>query len=153
MMLVSLWLCRSVALKAKLDITCCVEGGGCAINTGCNKRELFWAFRLLKSDPAAGQQCRRRLNAKAVAYSVQRKTQVYEWILEVLSVMETTKRPSYYPNAQNGLLSTWHKCALGNAVRNRFWSSKFSLFKTTAPATSLIRGPCDPVYNSYAATR
>lgn len=48
MMLVSLWLCRSVALKAKLDIACCIEGGGCAIHIGCIEEETALGFKAAK---------------------------------------------------------------------------------------------------------
>lgn len=48
MMLVRLWLCRSVALKAKLDITCFIEGGGCAIHVGCNEEETALGFKATK---------------------------------------------------------------------------------------------------------
>lgn len=52
MMLVSLWLGRSVALKVKLNITCYTEVGGPAVNSGCNENKTavgtrgFWKFSL-----------------------------------------------------------------------------------------------------------
>ena len=60
MMLVSLWLCRSVALKAKLDITSCIEGGGHAIHIGCNEEETALGFKAAKRwfDPSAGETAR-----------------------------------------------------------------------------------------------
>lgn len=45
MMLVSLWLCRGVVLKAKLDITCCIEGGGHAIHIGCIDEETALGYK------------------------------------------------------------------------------------------------------------
>jgi len=46
---------------------------------------------------------------------------------------------------------TWCQ-TLGNTVRNRWWTSTFSLFRTRPPARSLIRRPRDPMEKSYSTT-
>lgn len=148
-MLVTLWLRISVALKAKLDRTLVLNMMGVQSILEVMKRKLPWAWRLLKDSltlllgGSAKGEC---MLTHFIIHEKQWEPQGHKRFLEVFP---TSHRDNWKVQVTTQMVKvpTWCQI-LGNTVRNRPWTSNFSLFRVMPPATSLIKNSHDPMEKS-----